>query len=44
MMNKTYLVREIVLGKTEVEKAIKEYIERHNDPSITFPENLRDIS
>ena len=39
MMNKTYSVREIHLNDKEVERAIQEYIEKHNSPTTVFPAN-----
>jgi hypothetical protein len=40
MINKTYSVSEIILSKEEIDVAIKEYIEKHNNPRIIFPKSV----
>ena len=39
MINKTYNVSEIFPSKEEIDMAIKEYIENHNNPRISYPKN-----
>jgi hypothetical protein len=40
MINKTYSVSEIFLSKEEIDMAVKEYIENHNNPPISIPKSV----
>lgn len=43
MIQKTYNVSEIFLSKEEIDMAIKEYIENHNNPPISYPKNVTHV-